>query len=489
MLRVPRRPRVGGLVGAVESEARRADPQHDVLGLCADVSGVHGEPRQRVLAGPELGHHPAELVAEDRLAGPGRGLREHRHEVPGPMAAQQPAVLPAARHAHARWVRPAGDLVEEHQEAALVVGAREGEHPLLLLLEQPRAERHRVQRERLDRRGRARADVRRQQRPRAVAAAAPAGCSILPAATTVSDAAELRMKSRRRIPRRGVRVSDRSTSPPFYRSRGRLKPAPRDARRRADVSAHHLPVNSPNTDLTIVMLAITFGSLSTAGGARMLGPRHLVAAVVVAMLAVAGCGSDGDDAASGGGAAGEAITLGFAQVGAESGWRTANTKSIQDSAREARDRAQVLRRAAEAGEPDQGDPLLHPAEGRRDRVLARGRVRLGRGAAGGQAREDPGHPHRPRGRLPGHDALQDVPRLGLRQGGQARRRVGARGVQGHQGRGQHRRAAGHDRLGPGDRPQAGLHRRARRPTRSSRSRSPRTASSRARRARRSWRPS
>ena len=32
------------------------------------------------------------------------------------------------------------------------------------------------------------------------------------------------------------------------------------------------------------------------------------------------------------------ITMGFAQVGAESGWRTANTKSIQDSAKEAGDR-------------------------------------------------------------------------------------------------------------------------------------------------------
>ena len=31
----------------------------------------------------------------------------------------------------------------------------------------------------------------------------------------------------------------------------------------------------------------------------------------------------------------EEIVLGFAQVGAESGWRTANTKSIQDAAKEA----------------------------------------------------------------------------------------------------------------------------------------------------------
>lgn len=34
-------------------------------------------------------------------------------------------------------------------------------------------------------------------------------------------------------------------------------------------------------------------------------------------------------------ASGKAITMGFSQVGAESGWRTANTKSIQDSAKEA----------------------------------------------------------------------------------------------------------------------------------------------------------
>src|SRR6476619_5363476 len=45
-------------------------------------------------------------------------------------------------------------------------------------------------------------------------------------------------------------------------------------------------------------------------------------------MAVAGCGS-------GGGGGGGAITMGFAQVGAESGWRTANTKSVQDSAKSA----------------------------------------------------------------------------------------------------------------------------------------------------------
>jgi ABC-type sugar transport system substrate-binding protein len=50
--------------------------------------------------------------------------------------------------------------------------------------------------------------------------------------------------------------------------------------------------------------------------------------------AVAGCGGD-SDAGSGSGNSGggdDKITLGFSQVGAESGWRTANTKSIQESA-------------------------------------------------------------------------------------------------------------------------------------------------------------
>ena len=48
------------------------------------------------------------------------------------------------------------------------------------------------------------------------------------------------------------------------------------------------------------------------------------------------------------------------------------------------------------------------------------RDRLGRGAQRGQARQHPRDPHRPRGRLQGHHALQDLPRLRLHQGGQRR---------------------------------------------------------------------
>jgi ABC-type sugar transport system substrate-binding protein len=67
----------------------------------------------------------------------------------------------------------------------------------------------------------------------------------------------------------------------------------------------------------------------------MLLRTRLVAAVSGVLLAAvaAGCGN-GNDAAGGAGSGSDdgKITLGFSQVGAESGWRTANTKSIQESA-------------------------------------------------------------------------------------------------------------------------------------------------------------
>jgi ABC-type sugar transport system substrate-binding protein len=60
--------------------------------------------------------------------------------------------------------------------------------------------------------------------------------------------------------------------------------------------------------------------------------KILVAASAIALgsLMLTACGSsDGSGKDDG------TITMGFAQVGAESGWRTANTKSIQDSAKDA----------------------------------------------------------------------------------------------------------------------------------------------------------
>ncbi|WP_019144476.1 ABC transporter substrate-binding protein [Aeromicrobium massiliense] len=57
-----------------------------------------------------------------------------------------------------------------------------------------------------------------------------------------------------------------------------------------------------------------------------------LSAIPLTVLSLTACGSDSDSGDGGGSQGGGAMTMGFAQVGAESGWRTANTKSIQESA-------------------------------------------------------------------------------------------------------------------------------------------------------------
>ncbi|NPD04842.1 ABC transporter substrate-binding protein [Nocardioides sp. zg-1308] len=58
-----------------------------------------------------------------------------------------------------------------------------------------------------------------------------------------------------------------------------------------------------------------------------------VAAISLSTFALTSCGSSSDaDSGSDSGGGDGTITMGFAQVGAESGWRTANTKSIQETA-------------------------------------------------------------------------------------------------------------------------------------------------------------
>ncbi len=59
--------------------------------------------------------------------------------------------------------------------------------------------------------------------------------------------------------------------------------------------------------------------------------KSLISVVFVSALALTACGGS-DDA---GGGSEDGITMGFAQVGAESGWRTANTKDVQESAKDA----------------------------------------------------------------------------------------------------------------------------------------------------------
>jgi ABC-type sugar transport system substrate-binding protein len=70
----------------------------------------------------------------------------------------------------------------------------------------------------------------------------------------------------------------------------------------------------------------------------MLSRRHLLTgtAAVAATGALAACAkSTGGATSSSTGAAAKTITLGFSQVGSESGWRAANTQSVKDAAKAA----------------------------------------------------------------------------------------------------------------------------------------------------------
>ncbi|MFD0263529.1 ABC transporter substrate-binding protein [Kitasatospora indigofera] len=59
----------------------------------------------------------------------------------------------------------------------------------------------------------------------------------------------------------------------------------------------------------------------------------LAAGAMAVVLSACSGGGAANDGAAGGGS--DKITIGFSQVGAESGWRTANTKSVQDAAKKA----------------------------------------------------------------------------------------------------------------------------------------------------------
>jgi len=68
----------------------------------------------------------------------------------------------------------------------------------------------------------------------------------------------------------------------------------------------------------------------------MLNRRNfLTAAVGVAAAGGLAACAKKDDSGSGSGGGSKAISLGFSQVGAESGWRAANTTSVKSAAKEA----------------------------------------------------------------------------------------------------------------------------------------------------------
>ena len=88
---------------------------------------------------------------------------------------------------------------------------------------------------------------------------------------------------------------------------------------------------------------------------------------------------------------GDLITVGFTQVGAESGWRAANTKSIQDALTEDAGFDLKFSDAQQKQENQIQAIRSYIAAGRRrHRVLPGRRDRLGRGARGGQGRRHPG---------------------------------------------------------------------------------------------------
>ncbi|WP_284328749.1 hypothetical protein [Demequina litorisediminis] len=121
----------------------------------------------------------------------------------------------------------------------------------------------------------------------------------------------------------------------------------------------------------------------------------------VAAFALAGCTTESgttteeSSTADGGSAdaASEVITVGFAQTGAESGWRSANTESMKAAFSEDNGfEPDLQRRGQRPGRADLRRPQLHQPGRRRHRHRARGRRRLGRRAAGGEGRGHPRHP-------------------------------------------------------------------------------------------------
>ena len=155
--------------------------------------------------------------------------------------------------------------------------------------------------------------------------------------------------------------------------------------------------------------------------------RVLTAVMAIATVGVlAACGSG--KAPGGEASAGGQLTMGFSQVGAESGWRTANTTSIKDAAKA----ADVDLKFSDAnGEQEKQISAIRSFVQQRVKVIAFSPVgahRLGRRPARGQERRHPRHPHRPRGRHPGEGRLQDVPRRGLHPGRQMGGRVGGEAV-------------------------------------------------------------
>src|SRR5258708_39583010 len=75
-------------------------------------------------------------------------------------------------------------------------------------------------------------------------------------------------------------------------------------------------------------------------------------------------------------AADKKLVVGFAQVGAESGWRTANTDSIKAEAAKRGIDLRFSDAQQKGREPDQSDPVVHRSRSGCDRVFTGGANRI-----------------------------------------------------------------------------------------------------------------
>ena len=154
--------------------------------------------------------------------------------------------------------------------------------------------------------------------------------------------------------------------------------------------------------------------------------KTLIAASAISLSAIAltACGTDSDSGVATPDGGGD-ITMGFAQVGAESGWRTANTKSIQDSAKDAG--VDLKFSDAQGKQENQIQAIRSYIQQKVDVIAFSPVVETGWDAVLQEAKaaRHPRDPHRPGRRLRGHLALQDLPRLRLRRRGREGRPVAA----------------------------------------------------------------
>ena len=165
--------------------------------------------------------------------------------------------------------------------------------------------------------------------------------------------------------------------------------------------------------------------------ARGSGTRAIVAGVAALALSVSRVRAAAATAAtaraaprSGGSDSGDAIVVGFSQVGSESGWRAANTKSIQDTLT-AENGFDLKFSDAQQKQENQIQAIRSYIAQGVDYIAFSPVVESGWDAVLEEAKAAniPVDPHRPRGRHRGHVALQDVHRFGLRPGGRADRQV------------------------------------------------------------------